>query len=152
MNNYYTYAYLRQDGTPYYIGKGTGQRINSPNHTVGLPEIERRIYLKQNLTEEQAYAHEAHMIAVLGRKDLGTGILWNRTDGGETPGKGRKWTAPQRIEKSKQQQGERNSNWKGGISKAPDYRKNLAQSNREIRNEWRRQWRARRRAAGLPVT
>jgi hypothetical protein len=43
----------------------------------------RIIYLKQNLTEEQAFKHEIYMIAVLGRKDLGTGILYNKTDGGE---------------------------------------------------------------------
>ena len=80
---YYTYAYLREDGTPYYIGKGKGQRINNPSgKCVSLPRLDRRIYLKTNLTEEDALKHEVYMIAVLGRKDLGEGILHNRTDGG----------------------------------------------------------------------
>ncbi len=84
MNNYYTYAYLREDGTPYYIGKGKSGRINSSLHTIHLPtEKERIIYLKQNLTDEEARKHEIYMIAILGRKDLGTGILRNMTDGGE---------------------------------------------------------------------
>ena len=80
---YYTYAYLREDGTPYYIGKGKSNRINNALHNINLPPEERRIYLKKNLTDEQARKHEIYMIAVLGRKDLGTGILRNMTDGGE---------------------------------------------------------------------
>ena len=81
---YYTYAYLREDGTPYYIGKGKSGRINSSLHTIHLPtEKERIIFLKKNLTDEEARKHEIYMIAVLGRKDLGTGILRNMTDGGE---------------------------------------------------------------------
>ncbi len=82
---YYTYAYLREDGTPYYIGKGQGKRINQPSHSVRRPPLDRRIFLKTNLTEEEAFRHEKYMIAVLGRKDLGTGILRNLTDGGEGP-------------------------------------------------------------------
>jgi hypothetical protein len=88
-NNFYTYAYLREDGTPYYIGKGKESRIirkhrrrnkqyfNPPNDTNKI------IFLKKNLTEEEAFKHEKYMIAVLGRKELGTGILRNMSNGGE---------------------------------------------------------------------
>ena len=84
MNKYYTYAYLREDRTPYYIGKGSGRRIYSSNRTIKKPKDKSRIiFLKQNLTEEEAFKHEIYMIAVFGRKDLGTGILHNRTNGGD---------------------------------------------------------------------
>ena len=84
--HYYTYAYLREDRTPYYIGKGTGDRIYSTNRRVNPPKDKSRIiYLKQNLTEEEAFKHEIYMIDVFGRKDLGTGILHNMTNGGEGP-------------------------------------------------------------------
>ena len=82
--HYYTYAYLREDKTPYYIGKGKGNRIYSKSKRINQPKDKSRIiFLKKNLTEEEAFKHEIYMIAVFGRKDLGTGILHNRTDGGE---------------------------------------------------------------------
>ena len=85
MNEFYTYAYLREDGTPYYIGKGKLDRIYKKGKGQIKPpkDKSRIIFLKQNLTEEQSFRHEIYMIAVFGRKDLGTGILRNRTDGGE---------------------------------------------------------------------
>ena len=84
LNRFYTYAYLREDKTPYYIGKGTGKRFYSTNRTIKPPKDKSRIiFLKQNLTEEEAFKHEIYMIDVFGRKDLGTGILHNRTDGGD---------------------------------------------------------------------
>jgi hypothetical protein len=83
-NMFYTYAYLREDGTPYYIGKGVKGRIYSSNRKIKKPKDKSRIiFLKQNLTEEEAFNHEEYMISVLGRKDLETGILRNRTNGGE---------------------------------------------------------------------
>ena len=85
MNNYYTYAYLREDGSPYYIGKGKGDRINDTTGRPAKPPKDKtkRIYLKCNLTEQEAFRHEIYMIAVFGRKDLGTGILRNKSNGGE---------------------------------------------------------------------
>ncbi len=83
-NRFYTYAYLREDRTPYYIGKGKGHRIKSKQRNINSPKDKSRIiFLKQNLTEEDAFKHEIYMIAVFGRKDLGTGILHNKSDGGE---------------------------------------------------------------------
>ena len=83
-NDYYTYAFLREDKTPYYIGKGRGKRIYSSNRTIKAPKDKSRIvFLKKNLTEAEAFKHEIYMIFVLGRKDLGTGILRNRTNGGD---------------------------------------------------------------------
>jgi hypothetical protein len=90
MNDFYTYAYLREDKTPYYIGKGKGDRAcikhwrsKSRGGYFTPPEKNRILILKNNLTEEEAFKHEIYMIAVFGRKDLGTGILRNLTDGGE---------------------------------------------------------------------
>jgi hypothetical protein len=82
---FYTYAYLRKDGTPYYIGKGKDNRVYVKGRGQIKPpkDKSRIIFLKQNLTEKKAFQHEKYMIAVFGRKDLGTGILHNRTDGGE---------------------------------------------------------------------
>ena len=84
MNIFYTYAYLREDGTPYYIGKGSGNRAFKRNsHERKCPPPERILILKRNLTEEEAFRHERYMISLFGREDLGTGILHNFSDGGE---------------------------------------------------------------------
>ena len=82
---FYTYVYLREDRTPYYIGKGKGNRAYKRGRGgIKPPKDKSRILiLKNNLTEEEAFKHEIYMISVFGRKDLGTGILYNKTNGGD---------------------------------------------------------------------
>jgi hypothetical protein len=81
---YYIYAYLREDGTPYYVGKGRGNRLYDSSRRIKIPEDRKRVvYLRQNLTEDEAYKLETEFILRFGRKDNGTGILRNESNGGK---------------------------------------------------------------------
>lgn len=82
MNIYYVYEYLREDMTPYYVGKGCNNRWQE-KHNVGIPPKERVRFVAENLSEQDAFDLEIELIAKYGRKDIGTGILRNQTDGGD---------------------------------------------------------------------
>jgi NUMOD3 motif len=96
-NDFYVYALFCEDGTPFYIGKGCGDRWNKHEREarqgrdghrfhiirrmqaagIAVPKIK----LHQGLPETVAHDYECALIAAIGRDPLGP--LVNQTAGGD---------------------------------------------------------------------
>ena len=93
MRVYYTYKWLREDGTPYYIGKGKGRRawtVHKRKNVSHYPPEGRVEIVMDSISEEEALTHEVWLIALYGRKSEG-GLLINLTSGGQGPSNA-KWS------------------------------------------------------------
>lgn len=79
----FVYAYLRDDGTPYYVGLASyGFRPRHPRHSCPLPSDPRLVrLLRSGLTHAEAGEWERRYIRRWGRRCDG-GILENRLAGG----------------------------------------------------------------------
>jgi hypothetical protein len=80
---FYSYLYLREDGTPYYAGKGQGKRAFKKQSGIRPPKDKSRIVILPMENEVLAFESEIALIQLFGRRDNETGILRNRTDGGQ---------------------------------------------------------------------
>lgn len=86
--DYYVYAYLREDLSPYYIGMGRRHRAYA-SHKRGAFDFRptnktRIVMLKTGMTRDEALAEEQKVIAQYKLKADG-GVLINLTSGGECP-------------------------------------------------------------------
>lgn len=84
--NFYVYIYVREDDTPYYVGKGYGIRAwvlhRRKNNTELRPsDLSRIRIVAHNLTEEESLLLEKKLISYYGLKS-DNGILVNLNTGG----------------------------------------------------------------------
>tara|TARA_S200002703_G_scaffold55909_2_gene48517 strand:+ start:4502 stop:4984 length:483 start_codon:yes stop_codon:yes gene_type:complete len=91
---WYVYMWLREDRTPYYVGKGSFRRIHaqhkfSNGNLVPIPPLDRRVIVKYFEDEDECFFFEEWMINLYGRKEDG-GILINLCKGGGGYTRGRK--------------------------------------------------------------
>jgi len=101
MNKFFVYSYAYPDGTVYYVGKGCGSRhrvhirdakagrnagkfaVRVTKKILDSGEIPLICIIQDKMSEEDSLSLEVELIAKYGRRDNGTGILTNCTDGGD---------------------------------------------------------------------
>jgi hypothetical protein len=98
-NRFYVYTLSRPDGTVFYVGKGTGYRMDDHERDAKRGEQSHKCHIIRKIwreggtvqkqkaaffdTEEEAYQHEMHLIATFGMTNLA-----NCSTGGEGRGAG----------------------------------------------------------------
>jgi hypothetical protein len=94
--------WLREDETPYYVGKGKGNRAYEVHRVANRKSCappKGRIVFYIAKDEDDAFEIEELLIWYYGRKDLGTGCLRNLSNGGNKPptNRGKEWHPARRA-------------------------------------------------------
>jgi len=86
---FYVYQYIREDGSPYYIGMGHANRINDGHKGVEVPkDPSRKLFIQTNMLEIDALRLERQLTEKYGLIRNGTGILENKIHGGHASPRG----------------------------------------------------------------
>ena len=89
------YVWLYPDGRPFYVGVGNDRRVKWPKRNPLCDSIRAKIEsqgqevlieVTEYADRDSCYQAERRLISLYGRRDLGTGVLSNMTDGGEQGG------------------------------------------------------------------
>lgn len=145
MTEFYTYIYYdpSRHNEPFYVGKGSGRRAWKPKNKnvqsrirkIKSLNLQPIVGIYGGLDEEFAHLLECELISKFGRRDNGTGTLWNFTDGGDgVSGLNQSDEARKKI--SKAQKGRINSEEtrlkisqaKTGIKRSPETIEKIRQS------------------------
>ncbi|AIX18585.1 hypothetical protein Syn7803C6_286 [Synechococcus phage ACG-2014f] len=143
---WYVYLYLREDRTPYYVGKGTRNRCHAKNRTCEVPPADRITIVKYFQDEDDSYAYEEWLIRLYGIKRTG-GILENKTIGRsgsktlhrtETEFRERHKEAMKKYNQSDKGKKTRQNNMENIRARKKRYAENNKEKVREYQREWRK--------------
>lgn len=127
---FYSYLWLREDGTPWYAGKGSGKRAYVQHEHFYPPKDRSCILIFPRASEAEAFATEIELIRNWGRLDIGTGCLHNHTDGGENPpswrGRKRGRQSEEHLHRLMVSRAGRCGGWNKGVSPNPETREKIS--------------------------
>ena len=131
---WYVYLYLREDRTPYYVGKGSGRRC-FVKHNVEVPPKDKIVIIKNFSDEDESYEYEEWLIRLYGMEKDG-GILENKTIG-----KGKKKSFLRTEEEYKERRREimnKYYNSEKGREKIKEIRENYKERRNKLEREYRK--------------